>query len=62
MSELADKYDPGDEVSKGDALKMVGAKTPHFVERERVALLKALEDVKGRDYQEMAKKLKEALK
>ena len=62
MSELADKYDPGDMVSKGDALKMVGAKTPHLVERERAALLKALEDVKGRDYQEMAKKLKAALK
>jgi hypothetical protein len=61
MSELAGKYDPGDVVSKGDALKMVGAKTPHLVERERVVLLKALEGVKGRDYQEMARKLKKAL-
>ena len=61
MSELADKYDPGSLVSKGDALKMVGAKTPHLVERERAALLKALKEVKGRDFQEMAKKLNAVL-
>ncbi len=61
-SELVDKYKPGSKVQKGDALKMVGAKTPHLVERDRAALLKVLENVKGRDYQEMAKKLKEALK
>ncbi len=61
MSELTDKYDPGDLVSKGDALKMVGAKTPHLVERERAALLKALDGVAGIDFQEMARKLKKAL-
>ena len=61
MPGLADKYDPGDLVSKGDALKMVGAKTPHLVERERAVLLKALEGVTGCDYQEMARKLKKAL-
>jgi len=61
MSELADKYDPGDLVSKGDALKMVGAKTPHLVERERAALLKALDGVAGIDFQEMARKLKKSL-
>jgi len=62
MSELADKYVPGDLVSKGDALKMVGAKTPHLVERERAALLKALDGVVGRDFQDLAEKLKQALK
>ena len=62
MAELADKYDPGDQVSKGDALKMVGARTPHLVERERASLLKALEGVNGSDYQEMAKRLGKALK
>ena len=61
MSSLVDKYTPGEVVSKGDALKMVGAKTPHLVERERAALLKALEGVKGRDYQEMAARLKKTL-
>lgn len=62
MAELADKYAPGDQVSKGDALKMVGARTPHLVERERASLLKALEGVNGPDYQEMAKRLRKALK
>ena len=62
MAELADKYAPGDQVSKGDALKMVGARTPHLVERERASLVKALEGVNGSDYQEMAKRLRKALK
>ena len=62
LGELADKYSPLDKVSKGDALKIVGATTAHLVERERAALLKALESQRGADYEILAERLKNALK
>ena len=61
FEELAEKYSPHDVVQKGDALKIVGAKSAHFVERERMALLKILEELPGRDTQILAERIKNAL-
>ena len=59
---LAEKYAPFDKVSKGDALKIVGATTTHLVEREREALLKALESQSGADYEILIERVKSVLK
>ena len=62
LKEFAEKYDPGDKVQKSDALKIVGATTTHLVEREREALLKALETQRGADYEVLVGRLKNVLK
>ena len=61
LEELAEKYSPQDVVQKGDALKIVGAKSAHFVERERMALLKVLEELPGCDQRILAERIKNAL-
>lgn len=61
LEELAEKYSPHDVVQKGDALKIVGAKSAHFVERERMALLKVLEELPGCDQRILAERIKNAL-
>lgn len=49
-------------LSKGEALKAVGAKSAHFVEREAKALLKELSTLNGPDFADLAGLVKELLK
>ena len=49
-------------MSKGEALKAVGAKSAHFVEREAKALLKELSTLNGPDFADLAGLVKDLLK
>lgn len=49
-------------MSKGEALKAVGAKSAHFVEREAKALLKELTTLNGPDFADLAGLVKDLLK
>ena len=49
-------------MSKGEALKAVGAKSAHFVEREAKALLKELLTLNGPDFADLAGLVKDLLK
>lgn len=46
---------------KGEALKRVGAKSAHFVEREIKSILKELDKLKGEDFAELARMLRNVM-
>ena len=60
LSLVVSRYQEGDQVKKGDALKLVGAKTAHFVDHERNALISKLKERKSLDFKEIVERLKHA--
>lgn len=48
-------------VPKGESRKRIGAKSTHFVEREIKLILKALDELRGEDFAELAQMLRDAM-